>query len=328
MKYRKIIITTNAAGIEVVSAALIGEGITDIEIDNPMETVNMIGQLNSSEWYDASQIPEVEDYPPRVIIYGEMEEPSGANLMEKVERAVTSIKDALSQGAFGEAADLGTLQVEEEILEDDWRDKWKDYFRPSRISDRIIVKPTWYSLEDAREGELASCSPEDIVIEIDPGMAFGTGTHETTSLALKMLEKYLVPGNKVLDVGVGSGILSIAAAKLGASEVLGIDIDEDAVRVAIENEELNGVSHITGAVKGDLTQGVDFKADLVVANLLADLVMRLSGDVKTHLREGGIFISSGILVEKRAEVEEAIKNAGMEIQEVSIDGDWCSIVAR
>ena len=134
-------------------------------------------------------------------------------------------------------------------------------------------------------------------------------------------------GFKVLDVGSGSGILSIAAAKLGASDVLGIDIDEDAVRVSNENYELNKVSDKAKAIIGDLTVGVDYKADIVVANLLADIVMRLSKDVTRHLGEKGIFITSGILTEKSEAVERCIEDCGFRIVEKAVLGEWCSLVA-
>ena len=158
-------------------------------------------------------------------------------------------------------------------------------------------------------------------------MAFGTGTHETTMLCIRMIEKYMQDGFKVLDVGSGSGILSIATAKLGASDVLGIDIDEDAVRVSNENYELNKVSDKAKAIIGDLTVGVDYKADIVVANLLADIVMRLSKDVTRHLGGKGIFIASGILTEKSEAVENCMKECGFEIVERTELGEWCSLVA-
>ena len=213
--------------------------------------------------------------------------------------------------------DLSMIEpkVEDDVL---WRDKWKEYFKPTKLSNNIVVKPTWCEYKP---------NEEDIVIEIDPGMAFGTGTHETTKLCIRMIEKYMHGGYKVLDVGSGSGILSIAAAKLGASDVLGIDIDEDAVRVSNENYELNGVSDRAKAIVGDLTVGVDYKANIVVANLLADIVMRLSKDAKRHLGEKGIFITSGILTEKSEAVEKCMIECGFEIVEKAILGEWCSIVA-
>ena len=169
------------------------------------------------------------------------------------------------------------------------------------------------------------------MLELDPGMAFGTGSHETTSLCLKLLEEYLgeePSDKKILDVGCGSGILSIAAALLGCGPVLGIDIDEDAVRVANENVRLNGVDDVVEITHGDLLQGVDFKADIVVANLMADLVAMLSESVTDHMEKGGVFISSGILTEKKEMVENALEKAGFEIKEIREDGEWCAIVAE
>ncbi|MDD6042680.1 MAG: 50S ribosomal protein L11 methyltransferase, partial [Eubacteriaceae bacterium] len=153
------------------------------------------------------------------------------------------------------------------------------------------------------------------------------GTHETTSLCVKMLEKYQKAGDKVLDVGCGSGILSIAAALLGAKDVLGIDIDPVAVEVAEENIQLNKADNVARAQYGDLTKGVDYKAQVVVANLMADLVMMLADDVSKHMEEKGFFISSGILVEKRNTVSEHLVKLGFDIVEIVEDGGWCAIVA-
>ena len=159
-------------------------------------------------------------------------------------------------------------------------------------------------------------------------MAFGTGTHETTSLCIRLMEDYLAPGEKVLDVGCGSGILSIAVALLGASEVLGVEIDPDAVTIAKENIALNHVDGVASAQYGDLTKGIDFQADVIVANLMADLVVMLSKDVAKHLRPGCRYISSGILVEKMPEVVDAMRALGFAILEVKEDGMWCAIVAK
>ena len=185
-----------------------------------------------------------------------------------------------------------------------------------------MVKPSW---EEYR------AEPDDLVIEIDPGMAFGTGTHETTSLCMKLMEKYFGEFGenvKVLDVGCGSGILSIAASLLGAGEVLGVEIDKDAVQVARENVQLNKCDDNVRVIEGDLTKGIDFKGDIIVANLMADLVMMLSKSAREHLEDGGIFISSGILADKEKVVSEAITDAGFTIEEVMVDGEWCAIAAR
>jgi len=318
MKYIEVKIKTSKSGIDPVLAALMNIGINDAMIDDPDEILAMIASPGPSEWYDESQIPDLSMIEPAVTVFFADDE-EGRSKSNDVRKAIEELAKSVAEGRYGAEADLGELSVSAKV-EDDvlWRDKWKEYFKPTKLSNNIVVKPTWCEYEP---------NEEDIVIEIDPGMAFGTGTHETTMLCIRMIEKYMHGGYKVLDVGSGSGILSIAAAKLGASDVLGIDIDEDAVRVSNENYELNGVSDRAKAIVGDLTVGVDYKANIVVANLLADIVMRLSKDTKRHLEEKGIFITSGILTEKSEAVEKCMIECGFEIVEKAILGEWCSIVA-
>ena len=318
MKYIEVKIKTSKSGIDPVLAALMNIGINDAMIDDPDEILAMIASPGPSEWYDESQMPDVSMIEPAVTVFFADDE-EGRSKSNDVRKAIEELAKSVAEGRYGAEADLGELSVSAKV-EDDvlWRDKWKEYFKPTKLSNNIVVKPTWCEYEP---------NEEDIVIEIDPGMAFGTGTHETTMLCIRMIEKYMHGGYKVLDVGSGSGILSIAAAKLGASDVLGIDIDEDAVRVSNENYELNKVSDRAKAIVGDLTAGVDYKANIVVANLLADIVMRLSKDAKRHLGEKGIFITSGILTEKSEAVEKCMIECGFEIVEKAILGEWCSIVA-
>lgn len=318
MKYIEVKIKTSKSGIDPVLAALMNIGINDAMIDDPDEILAMIASPGPSEWYDESQIPDLSMIEPAVTVFFADDE-EGRSKSNDVRKAIEELAKSVAEGRYGAEADLGELSVSAKV-EDDvlWRDKWKEYFKPTKLSNNIVVKPTWCEYEP---------NEEDIVIEIDPGMAFGTGTHETTMLCIRMIEKYMSDGYKVLDVGSGSGILSIAAAKLGASDVLGIDIDEDAVRVSNENYELNKVSDRAKAIVGDLTAGVDYKANIVVANLLADIVMRLSKDAKRYLGEKGIFITSGILTEKSEAVEKCMIECGFEIVEKAILGEWCSIVA-
>ena len=314
MKYIEVKITTSETGIEPVSAALMGIGINDVEIDDPEEILGMIAAPAATEWYDETQIPEVERKAPSVKVYMDADD-AGRAKAEEIRGAMERLRENLAG-----LMNLGSLTVETSVNDDaEWKDRWKEYFVPTRVSERIVVKPTWREYQ--RTGD-------ELVIEIDPGMAFGTGTHETTSLSLRMLEKYVTPASRVLDVGTGSGILAIAAVLLGAEDVLGIDIDEDAVRVANENLALNGTADKARAIRGDLTAGVDYKADIVVANLLADLVMRLSPDAGRHLEKGGIYITSGILTTKKEQVAEVVKQSGFDILEVLEDGEWCSIVGR
>ena len=324
MKYTQVDIDVNRQGIEPVVTALMEIGITDTVIEDPADVADLLNKKNEYDWdYVDESVLDLENEKPKVTIYL-YDSDDGVKKAEEslaeVRAAIKKLADEAGSGDFGADADFGSLALTVTVHDDsEWKDNWKEYFKPAKVGKTIVVKPTWEEYE-AKEGER--------VIELDPGMAFGTGTHETTSLCIRLMEDYLAPGMNVLDVGSGSGILSIAAAKLGASDVLAVDIDPVAVEISGENIELNGVSSIAKAQYGDLTKGIDYKADIVVANLMADLVMMLSGDVPAHMKDGGVYISSGILVEKEEVVSKAIVDAGFKIVEIKEDGMWCAIAAK
>ena len=320
MKYIQADIHVNREGIEPVVTALLEIGITDTAIEDPADIADLLEKKNDYDWdYIDESVLELENEEPKVTVFVE-ESDEGRAKLEEIKTAVAEIKRRQEAGEFGEGADFGALTVTVSVEDDSqWKDNWKEYFKPAKVGRTIVVKPTWEEYE-AKEGEK--------IIEIDPGMAFGTGTHETTSLCIRLMEDYVKPGMKILDVGCGSGILSIAGALLGASEVLGVEIDPVAVEIAQENIELNNIGDVAKAQYGDLTKGIDFKADVIVANLMADLVMMLSADVAKHLLPGGIYISSGILTEKEVLVADTMRSLGFKIMEVKEDGMWCAIVAK
>ena len=323
MKYIEFKVHASRQGIEQVTAMYLRMGIDQVSIDDPADMEDILNKKNEYGWdYVDDDLKKGLDREPTISIYFEDTEENREKI-QQLKLQVMMLKSKELEGLFGWDVDFGRLYAEDIIVDDaDWKDKWKEYFKPVRITDRLVVKPTWEEYEP-NDGEK--------VIQIDPGMAFGTGTHETTSLCLKLMEKYLgdEPQDKeVLDVGCGSGILSIAAALLGCRSVTGVEIDEDAVRVAEENVELNGIGDRVEILQGDLTEGIESKADIIVANLMADLVMTLSKSAKEHLKDGGIFISSGILLEKKDIVSDAVKKAGFEIIEIAEDGEWCAIAAR
>ena len=319
MKYIQIDIKTSCGGIEPLLAALIEVGITDAVVEDPADIDDLLEKKNDYDWdYVDESVLGLRNKQPQVTVYLN-DDDEGRRMVENLHHAISGLKHEASAGVFGSEADLGPLTVEMCLCDDSgWRDKWKEYFKPAKVGKTIVVKPTWEDYE---------AKPGEKVLEIDPGMAFGTGTHETTSLCIKLMEDYIKPGGKVLDVGCGSGILSIAGALLGAGEVLGIEIDPVAVNISRENIELNHVEKIARAQYGDLTKGVDFRADVVVANLMADLVMLLSRDVASHMLPGAVYISSGILDEKVEKVVDAIKEQGFRILEVRQDGMWCAVAA-
>ena len=320
MKYIEVKIETSESGIEAVVAKLLALGIENTEVSDPKDIEEIMDKKESYEWdYINDDVVKQMEHNPNVTVYLEDDE-EATETINKIRQAMAELLESAGNGDFGRDVDLGSLEIlTMEADDSDWKDKWKEYFKPFRVSKSIVIKPTWETYE-AKEG--------DLVLEIDPGMAFGTGTHETTSMCIEMIEKYMKRGDKVLDAGCGSGILAIAAALLGAEKALGVDIDETAVEVANKNIAENDVSHIASAKYGDITKGVDFKGDLVVANLMAELICMLSPDVPAHLKDGGLFISSGILKEKENMVKKALEKAGFVIVEIEEKGEWCCIVAR
>jgi ribosomal protein L11 methyltransferase len=207
-----------------------------------------------------------------------------------------------------------------ELDEQDWAHAWKAYFWPRKISSHMVVKPTWRDYQAA---------PDDIVIELDPGMAFGTGTHPTTALCITMIEKYLSTGDSFLDVGTGSGILMIAAAKLGAGRLCGIDKDEVAVEVAAQNLQLNNINpKIFRLTTGNLVSDINESFSFVAANIFSHIILELLQDISRVLTDEGILVCSGIIEENKQTVISAMENIGFEIVETAVKEEWVAIAGR
>ena len=221
LKYYRIDVETTSQGIEIITAKLMSHGIDASAVTDAGDIEEIMKGKTAYGWdYIEDSVIEKMKESPKITVYTDK-----YSEVEDVMRALNELSAEIGDGIFGEGADIGKLRPEIAIGDDsEWKDKWKEYFKAFRVSEHIVVKPTWEKYDNAGTG--------DIVIEIDPGMAFGTGAHETTSMCIQMLEKYMDEGDTILDAGCGSGILTIAAAKLGAAKVLGIDIDETAVSVA------------------------------------------------------------------------------------------------
>lgn len=205
-------------------------------------------------------------------------------------------------------------------LEEDWAESWKKYYHPIKVG-KIVVVPAWEEYTPAAD---------EIIVTMDPGMAFGTGTHETTRLVISMLEKYVREGDRMLDVGTGSGILAICARKLGASACKAYDIDPTAVKVARENIEASGVTDVTCDVS-DLLRGVDLtggKYNIVAANIVADIIIRMMPDIAKYMAEGATLIASGIICPRREEVEKCMAENGFEVFDELVENDWCALAVR
>lgn len=207
-----------------------------------------------------------------------------------------------------------------EVNEEDWATAWKQYYHPVKISERFTIVPSW---EDYKP-----VATDELIIELDPGMAFGTGTHPTTVMCLQALEKTVKQDDYVIDVGTGSGVLAIGAAKLGAGHVHALDLDEVAVRAAKENVELNHTADAIDVVQGNLLDTVTKPGDIVVANILAEIIMSFTDDAFQIVKNGGKFITSGIIEAKKEDVKAALTKSGFEIEEVMMMEDWVTIISR
>ena len=219
--------------------------------------------------------------------------------------------------------DLGKLKTYTHMVaEEDWTESWKKAFRPFRLGRHMVVKPSWEGFDP---------EPGDHIIEIDPGMAFGTGTHETTGMCVELVEKYVKPGDRCIDIGTGTGILAIAAAHMGAARVLATDLDGVAVRVAAENVSANGFSDRIDVRCGDLLEALrpeDAGADVVIANIIADVIIGLAAPVKPCIKKGGVFICSGIAVNRLGDVLAALRDAGYAVLDEVTQGEWSAVAAR
>jgi len=207
------------------------------------------------------------------------------------------------------------------LNEEDWANAWKAYYKPIKIGSRIVIVPAWEKYE---------ASPEELIVRMDPGMAFGTGTHETTRLVIGLLEKYTAPGVRMLDVGTGSGILAICASRLGAGECKAYDIDPMSVRVARENIADSGLTNIT-CDQSDLLRSVDLsggKYGLVCANIVADIIIRMTPDVHRYIADDGVLLASGIIMERSQDVIDCFEQHGFEIVERAEENGWCAFVVR
>ncbi|WP_174730130.1 50S ribosomal protein L11 methyltransferase [Mesobacillus harenae] len=309
MKWSEISILTTNEAVEPVSNILHEAGASGVVIEDPFELIKEredqfgeIYQLNPADYPDEGVI--VKAYLPVNSFLGE---------------TVDGIKEAISN-LIRYNIDIGKNRVSiSEVNEEEWATAWKKYYNPVKISEKFTIVPTWEDYTPVNSDEL--------IIELDPGMAFGTGTHPTTVMCIQALERIVKPGDQVLDVGTGSGVLSIAAAKLGAAEVQALDLDEVAVNVAKINIKLNKTNEVVSVRQNNLLNEIDIKADIIVANILAEVIVRFVDAASANLRSGGTFIASGIIQPKKQEVIDSMIAAGFDITETLAMEDWVAIIA-
>ncbi|MBP5411481.1 MAG: 50S ribosomal protein L11 methyltransferase [Lachnospiraceae bacterium] len=326
MKWTVFTITTTVEAEDYVCAALAELGYEGVEI---IDNVPLTKEEEAAQFIDIPPVLDENDRTSKVRCYAEVG--------EDIEDRVSAIREAIE--IYRDIVPLGEPAIETTETEDlDWINNWKQYFHSFRIGEDILIKPTWETDTEVREG--------DLVIQIDPGTAFGTGSHETTWLCIEALREHVKQGDTVLDIGCGSGILAILAKKLGASCCIGVDIDPIAVDVARENamqndltvialpkpEIINGtVSFYAGDVISDRAFAKDCvlgKYPVVVANILADVIKPMMPVVKDYIAKGGCFITSGILKEREEEMVAEFERNGYRVTERRYRNDWVSLTAE
>lgn len=312
MDYIEATVRTTTEGAELVSDILISTGAKGTLVED-REDIHALDQTPGMwDLVDESVLANM-DVDVLVRAYFRADGPVAERLAE-VEQRLALLWQNAGEMDFGQLT-LATETVHEE----DWAETWKQYYKPFKPGKRLVVKPSWEPYE---------ATADELVVEVDPGMAFGTGTHETTMMCLAALEEVITPGMRVIDIGTGTGILSIAAVRLGASEVLAIDLDPDAVNVARENVRKNAVDTRVRVVAGDLLKQQEERAELVVANIIADAILALSGPVRGHLERGGKFLSSGIIRDRAGEVQEALQAQGYRVLRRFERGEWVCFLAE
>ena len=306
MKWREVAVTVSSEGEEAVADLFYQLGCPGVSIE---DTELLLNYIESGEW-DYHGFGEVKLTGTSVVKGYFSEDDELVDKLEKLDQEIHQLVQRFPEWVV-QAKGIS-------LKEEDWATAWKAYFKPIRIGKHFMIKPTW---------EQVDLLPGDVVLELDPGMAFGTGTHPTTTLCLRTLENIVKPGQNVFDLGTGSGILAIAAAKLGA-KVEAVDLDSVAIKVAQENVDLNRVNDRVRVLRGDLGTVLTGQADVVIANIIADVIIMLLPDLKRILRADGEFLASGIIENRAGDVEEALKEAGFKIVERLEDGGWILFRAR
>jgi ribosomal protein L11 methyltransferase len=317
MNWLQISIETTKYGIDSVCAALTAIGIEGFEIEDK-DDFNTFLDENKQYWdYVDEDLYNERQGPTKVKTYIE-EDAKASEILLSINEALEKIK----------CEEYGSLSVSiKNLAQEDWENNWRQYFKPLYVGDNIIIKPHWEEVENT-EGKL--------VFEIDPGMTFGSGQHETTRMCVEALEKTVTKGATVADLGCGSGILSVIALLLGAKYAYAVDIDPNCEKIAYENAALNNVTKDVYTVEcGNVLSDTKLcerlaseKYDIVVANIVADVIIPLSEKVRSFMKEGGYFITSGIIDFRMEEVKTALEANGFEILEIKHDGDWFAFVCR
>ncbi len=312
MKWIEFVVKTIPKNEYIVSDILYQAGAVGLAIEDPQDYIDLSENEESWDFIDDSLLDFFDDNEEITL-------KAYFPQNEDIERINSFIKNRLITIPLKESGSILGEVTLNSIDDEDFAENWKKYYKPLRIGKKIIIKPSWEVYEEKED---------DIVIDLDPGMAFGTGTHETTYMCIEALESFIRVGDLVYDIGCGSGILSVVAAKLGAEKVVGIDIDPVCIDVSKENIRLNSIGDKVQVYKGDLFEFVDDKADLIVSNIIAETIIDMVKELHIYLKNDGTFIASGIILSKVESVEDALTRSGFKILNTKILGEWACIIAQ
>lgn len=308
MKWCEISIQTTHEATEIIAEIFRDLGASGVVIED-LELIN--DYITSGKW-DYTDIPIAEKTD---VVTEKAYLPVNGELEGRIQSFKQELKLLEQRGL-----DIAPAIIELNELEDeDWSDTWKQYFHTEKPGERVVIKPTWESYEP---------TGDEVVIELDPGAAFGTGTHATTSMCIRQLEKLVKPAMNVFDVGTGSGILSIIAAKLGAKAIQAVDYDDSVLSIVQENLEQNNVQDIVSVAQSDLMQNIHGKADLVIANIIADIIIRLFDQLDEHLEENGTLLTSGIIDDRIDDVLAAAEAHDYAVVERLESKGWACITFK
>ena len=302
MQWIEVNVAVTHEAVEAVADMLTSIGSKGVAIEDPQ----LINDLRNSGTWELCDIPEQENTEAVTVSAYYADDEKLEKRLAEIDEQLALIEERIGKYRFGNTRFR-------KVSEQDWANEWKQYFHVTHVGKSLVIKPSWEKYAP-KEGEH--------VIEIDPGMAFGTGTHHTTNMMMERLEKVITPDSTVFDVGTGSGILAIAAAMLGAKSVKAVDIDAVAVRVAKENVADNGLSDQIEVREGDLLHGTEGKADVIIANIIADIVIMLLQDIPQKLNDNGVLLASGIIEERMPDVEAAAQAQGLYVDAVDHRGGW------
>lgn len=321
MNWIEVSIYTTTNGIEIINGALIKLGINDAVIEDASVFEDFLHDDTMNWDYYDEELTKMKDCESCIKVYL-ADNSQGNELFNEIKKFVENLKTEYMD------VDFGRLEITTRTLnEEDWANNWKQYFKPFTVSDKIIIKPSWEEYNESTEGKL--------ILEIDPGMSFGTGQHHTTRLCIEQIIKHMAEGMRVLDMGCGSGILSIASILLGAEDCVGVDIDENAVRIAKENAELNNIYEDRFTVYcGDVTNDEKLqekignnKYDMIAVNIIAQIIMEMSMTFPKFLKKGGLVIASGIIKKYLQDVLDNFKELGFEVIEINDSEEWVCVTA-